>query len=111
MAIIKPEQLGSGSYSISGSFSGSFQGAHLGTSSYATNALSSSYAATASYAPLYLPLTGGTITDTGSVSLPQANGSTNGYLSSTDWTAFNAKQNTSEKGQEMAMHHLMHSLK
>ena len=45
------------------------------------------------------PLTGGTITDTGSVSLPQANGSTNGYLSSTDWTAFNAKQNTSEKGQ------------
>jgi hypothetical protein len=61
MAIIKPEQLGSGSYSISGSFSGSFQGAHLGTSSYATNALSSSYADTASYAPLYLPLTGGTI--------------------------------------------------
>ena len=45
------------------------------------------------------PLTGGTITDTGSVSLPQANGSTNGYLSSTDWAAFNAKQNTSEKGQ------------
>jgi hypothetical protein len=43
MAIIKPEQLGSGSYSISGSFSGSFQGAHLGTSSYATNALSASY--------------------------------------------------------------------
>jgi hypothetical protein len=45
------------------------------------------------------PLTGGTITDTGSVSLPQANSSTDGYLSSTDWTAFNAKQNTSEKGQ------------
>jgi len=45
------------------------------------------------------PLTGGTITDTGSVSLPQANGSTNGYLSSTDWTVFNAKQNISEKGQ------------
>ena len=45
------------------------------------------------------PLTGGTITDTGSVSLPQANSSTDGYLSSTDWTAFNAKQNISEKGQ------------
>ncbi len=45
------------------------------------------------------PLTGGTITDTGSVSLPQANSSTDGYLSSTDWTTFNAKQNTSEKGQ------------
>lgn len=45
------------------------------------------------------PLTGGTITDTGSVSLPQANNSTDGYLSSTDWTAFNAKQNISDKGQ------------
>lgn len=45
------------------------------------------------------PLTGGTITDTGSVSLPQANSSTDGYLSSTDWTAFNAKQDLSEKGQ------------
>ena len=67
MAIIKPEQLGSGLYSISGSFSGSFQGDHLGTASYAVNALSasyalsSSYASTASFAPLYLPLTGGTI--------------------------------------------------
>lgn len=45
------------------------------------------------------PLTGGTITDTGSVSLPKANSSTDGYLSSTDWTAFNAKQDLSEKGQ------------
>jgi len=45
------------------------------------------------------PLTGGTITGTGSVSLPQANSSTDGYLSSTDWTAFNAKQDLSEKGQ------------
>ena len=45
------------------------------------------------------PLTGGTITETGSVSLPQANSSTDGYLSSTDWTAFNAKQDLSEKGQ------------
>jgi hypothetical protein len=45
------------------------------------------------------PLTGGTITDTGSVSLPQASSSTDGYLSSTDWTAFNAKQDLSEKGQ------------
>ena len=45
------------------------------------------------------PLTGGTITDTGSVSLPQASSSVDGYLSSTDWTAFNAKQDLSEKGQ------------
>jgi len=36
-------------------------GSLLGTSSYAINTLSASYAATASYAPLYLPLTGGTI--------------------------------------------------
>jgi hypothetical protein len=55
MAIIKPEQLGSGLYNISGSFSGSFQGTHLGTSSYATNALSSSYALTASYLDNYIP--------------------------------------------------------
>ena len=63
------------SYST-GSFTGSFTGSLLGTASYATtasyittaqtasyvlNSISSSYAATASYAPLYLPLTGGTI--------------------------------------------------
>ena len=34
----------------SGSFSGSFSGSHFGTSSYANNSLSSSYALTASYA-------------------------------------------------------------
>lgn len=63
------------SYST-GSFTGSFTGSLLGTASYATtasyittaqtasyvlNSVSSSYAATASLAPLYLPLTGGTI--------------------------------------------------
>ena len=37
------------------------------------------------------PLTGGTITTTGSIGITQANGSTNGYLSSGDWTAFNNK--------------------
>jgi hypothetical protein len=47
MAIIKPEQLRSGSYSISGSFSGSFQGTLTGTSSHA---VSSSFATTSSYA-------------------------------------------------------------
>jgi hypothetical protein len=30
---------------------------------------------------------------TGIISMPQANGATNGYLSSADWTTFNAKQN------------------
>jgi hypothetical protein len=52
---------------ITGSFSGSVVGTLTGTSSfaltasYALNALSASFAATASLAPLYLPLTGGTI--------------------------------------------------
>ena len=37
------------------------------------------------------PLTGGTITKDGTVSIPQADTSTDGYLSSTDWTTFNNK--------------------
>ncbi len=40
------------------------------------------------------PLTGGTITGSGSIGIPQANGSTNGYLASGDWTTFNGKQST-----------------
>ena len=39
------------------------------------------------------PLTGGTITGSGTVGITQATGSANGYLSSTDWTTFNNKQN------------------
>jgi len=39
------------------------------------------------------PLTGGTITGSGTVGILQASGSQNGYLSSTDWTTFNNKQN------------------
>ena len=38
------------------------------------------------------PLTGGTITTTGSVGITQATTSTDGYLSSTDWNTFNGKQ-------------------
>lgn len=45
------------------------------------------------------PLTGGTITTTGSIGINQASGSADGYLSSTDWNTFNSKQSTSEKGQ------------
>jgi hypothetical protein len=45
------------------------------------------------------PLTGGTITTTGSIGINQASGSAAGYLSSTDWNTFNSKQSTSEKGQ------------
>ena len=37
------------------------------------------------------PLTGGTITNTGTVSIPQADTTTDGYLSSTDWNTFNNK--------------------
>ena len=37
------------------------------------------------------PLTGGTITKTGTVSIPKATDAVNGYLSSTDWSVFNGK--------------------
>ena len=37
------------------------------------------------------PLTGGTITQNGTVGIPAANNTTNGYLTSTDWTTFNSK--------------------
>ncbi len=40
------------------------------------------------------PITGGTITGTGTIGITQASASTNGYLSSTDWNTFNNKQNT-----------------
>lgn len=39
------------------------------------------------------PLTGGTITSTGSIGINQANVSTNGYLSFGDWATFNGKEN------------------
>jgi len=39
------------------------------------------------------PLTGGTITGSGTVGILQASASQGGYLSSTDWTTFNNKQN------------------
>lgn len=38
------------------------------------------------------PITGGTITTTGTIGITQATTSTNGYLSSTDWNTFNGKQ-------------------
>ena len=37
------------------------------------------------------PLTGGTITSSGTIGIPQANASTNGYLTSSDWNTFNNK--------------------
>jgi len=38
------------------------------------------------------PITGGTITTTGTIGITQATTSTDGYLSSTDWNTFNNKQ-------------------
>jgi len=37
------------------------------------------------------PLTGGTITKTGTVTIPQSDTTTDGYLSSADWNTFNSK--------------------
>lgn len=37
------------------------------------------------------PITGGTITTSGTIGITQANGSTDGYLSSSDWNIFNNK--------------------
>lgn len=37
------------------------------------------------------PLTGGTITGTGTISIPKATSTTDGYLSATDWSTFNGK--------------------
>lgn len=39
------------------------------------------------------PITGGTITTSGTIGITQATTSTDGYLSSTDWNTFNNKQN------------------
>jgi predicted heme/steroid binding protein len=39
------------------------------------------------------PLTGGTITGSGTVGITQSSASADGYLSSTDWSTFNGKQN------------------
>jgi hypothetical protein len=37
------------------------------------------------------PITGGTITTSGTIGITQSNGSTDGYLSTTDWNTFNNK--------------------
>jgi hypothetical protein len=44
------------------------------------------------------PITGGTITTSGTIGITQASASGSGYISSTDWNTFNNKQSTSEKG-------------
>ena len=64
-----------------------------------SNILSGTTSGTVESITVLAPLTGGTITTTGNIGIPQAGSSSDGYLSSTDWTAFNAKQDLSEKGQ------------
>lgn len=44
------------------------------------------------------PILGGTITNTGTISIRQATSSTDGYLSSADWLTFNGKQNALVSG-------------
>ena len=44
------------------------------------------------------PLTGGTITSSGTVGITQSSATTNGYLSSTDWSTFNNKQDGITQG-------------
>jgi hypothetical protein len=96
MAIIKPEQLSSGPYNISGSFSGSFQGDGSGliniptqsfetgsfvttssfntfTGSYNTGSFSGSFEGTSSYALTASYLEGGITIDTGSFATTGSN--------------------------------------
>lgn len=42
------------------------------------------------------PITGGTITGSGTIGIAQSNGGADGYLSSTDWTTFNNKINRND---------------
>lgn len=44
------------------------------------------------------PITGGTITTTGTIGITQSGVSTDGYLSSTDWNTFNSKEPALTKG-------------
>lgn len=44
------------------------------------------------------PITGGTITTTGTIGITQSGAATDGYLSSTDWNTFNSKEPALTKG-------------
>jgi hypothetical protein len=44
------------------------------------------------------PITGGTITTTGTIGITQSGAASDGYLSSTDWNAFNSKEPALTKG-------------
>ena len=66
-------------------FTGSFTGSFVGDGTNLTGVGSVTSIGTTS------PLTGGPITDTGTIGITQATTSTDGYLSSTDWNTFNDK--------------------
>jgi hypothetical protein len=53
---------------------------------------SEQYSGTVTSVSTTAPITGGTITNTGTIGITQAGGSNDGYLSSADWTTFNSKQ-------------------
>jgi hypothetical protein len=75
---------GSGTFNISGA--GSSSQVILGDLTLGTLTSGTITSITAS-----APLTGGTITSTGTIGIPEANTTTDGYLSSTDWNTFNNK--------------------
>ena len=54
--------------------------------------LANSYKGTITSIATSAPITGGTITTTGTIGITQSGSGSNGYLSSTDWNTFNNKQ-------------------
>jgi hypothetical protein len=56
------------------------------------------YAGTVTSVATTAPITGGTITDTGTIGITQSGAAADGYLSSTDWTTFNSKEPALTKG-------------
>lgn len=63
-----------------------------GTDLWTERGLGSSSSGTVTEVDTSAPLTGGPITATGTIGITEADTSTDGYLSSTDWNTFNDKQ-------------------
>ena len=69
-----------------GSFSGSFTGNFIGTSSWASNAISSSFATSASYAPTILPT--GTVSSSAQINTGSFSGSfTGNFIGTSSWSS------------------------
>lgn len=56
------------------------------------------------------PITGGPITTSGTIGITQASGSTDGYLSSTDWNTFNNKQSSGSGKSFLCANHLANTI-